>query len=230
MLIPLKMRRKELKSNFGVKTLRCLTIAIALLLLSSISGWAHKLNVFAYLEGDTVVVEGYFSGNVKAQDSLVQVFDSDGKKMLEGKTDRNGMYVFKLADLPRVKGHAKIVLDAGMGHRADFTLTAADLPSASERKQSAQPKSEGEGTGNPSLAANPAMTVQDLSELKKVLEQTLDQRIQPLVNMLGNQQKMLMEQREKSPTITEIVGGIGWIMGIVGVAGYFMGRRRGPGN
>lgn len=230
MLIPLKIRREELKSNFGVKTLCCLAIAIALLQLSGVSGWAHKLNVFAYVEGDTVVVEGYFSGNVKAQDSLVQVFDSGGKKILEGKTDSKGMYFFKLAELLPVKGDIRIVLDGGMGHRADFTLTASDLPTTFQESQTTQLKSKEEVTGAPSLAANPSMKVQDISEVKKVFEQTLDQRIQPLVNMLGNQQKILMEQREKSPTIAEIIGGIGWIIGIVGVAGYFVGRRRKPGN
>ena len=79
-------------------------IAITLLLFPSVSGWAHKVNVFAYVEGDKVVVEGYFSGNVKAQDSPVEVLDSDGKKILEGKTDSKGMYSFKLADLPPIKG------------------------------------------------------------------------------------------------------------------------------
>ena len=36
--------------------------------------------------------------------------------------------------------------------------------------------------------------------------------------MLGKQQKLLMELKEKSISLTEIFGGIGWILGIVGVA------------
>ena len=43
--------------------------------------------------------------------------------------------------------------------------------------------------------------------------------------MLGKQQKLLMELKEKSVSLTEIIGGIGWILGIVGVAAYFMSRR-----
>ena len=216
-----------MKSEFAVKALRGLMIAITLLLLSSVLGWAHKVNVFAYVEGDTVVVEGYFSGNVKAQDSPVEVFDSDGKKILEGKTDSKGMYAFKLADLPPIKGNMRIVLDGGMGHRADFTLSAADLSSSMQEIQSPQTKSEKkEPVDSPLAAVQPSVRVQDPAVMKKIVEDAVDQRIQPLVKMLGTQQKLLMEQRDRGPTVTEIVGGIGWILGIVGVAGYFMGRNR----
>jgi hypothetical protein len=58
----------------------------------------------------------------------------------------------------------------------------------------------------------------------------LDRKIQPLVKMLRAQQKFVMEQRNGAPTVTEIVKGIGWIEGIVAMAGYFMARRRSEGN
>jgi nickel transport protein len=202
-------------------------IAITLFLLSSVSGWAHKLNVFAYVEGDTVVVEGYFSGNVKAQDSPVEVFDSDGKKILEGKTDSKGMYAFKLADLPPTKGDMRILLDGGMGHRADFTLSAADLPVSAQKTLGPQPTTEEtKTTAQPLAAAQPSGQVQDSALMEKMVEDAVDKKIQPLVKMLGAQQKFLMEQSDRGPTLNEIVGGIGWILGIVGVAGYFMGRNR----
>jgi nickel transport protein len=43
--------------------------------------------------------------------------------------------------------------------------------------------------------------------------------------MLGEQQKLLMEQKMKGPGVTEIIGGIGWIFGLVGVWAYFMSRK-----
>lgn len=220
-----------MKSYSAMKIVGRLLTTVTLLLLSSASGWAHKVNVFAYVEGDMVVVEGYFGGNVKAQNSLVEVLDSGGKRILEGKTDEKGIWRFKLADLPPITGDIKIVLGAGMGHRADFTLSAADIPVPSQQRPSAQPKSEETFTGDPLLAAtSSSVECQDTGQLKKVLEETLDQKIQPLVKMLGAQQRLLMEQKERSPTMTEIIGGIGWILGIVGVAGYFMGRNRKTSN
>jgi nickel transport protein len=216
-----------LKSYFGMKVAGSVMTAITLLLLSSISGWAHKVNVFAYVEGDAVVVEGYFSGNVKAQNSVVEVLDSDGKKILEGKTDEKGICRFKLADLPPINGDIKIVLEGGMGHKADFTFSQADLPVSTQKTAAPQPKTQETTTAAPALVAvQPSAQVQDSALMKKIVEDAVDEKIQPLVKMLGNQQKMLMEQKDKGPTITEIVGGIGWILGIVGVAGYFMGRKR----
>jgi nickel transport protein len=216
-----------LKSYFGMKAVGSLLTTATLLLLSSTSGWAHKVNVFAYVEGDAVVVEGYFSGNVKAQNSVVEVLDSDGKKILEGKTDEKGIWRFKLADLPPIKADIKIVLEGGMGHKADFSLSQADLHVYTQETAAPQPKTQETTTTAPVLVAvQPSGQVQDSALMKKIVEDAVEEKIQPLVKMLGTQQKILMEQKDKGPTLTEIVGGIGWILGIAGVAGYFMGRKR----
>jgi nickel transport protein len=226
-LIPLETRRVELRSYFGIKIVGSLLTTATLLLLCADFGWAHKVNVFAYVEGDTVVVEGYFGGNVKAQNSAVEVLDSDGKKILEDKTDDKGICRFKLADLQPIKGDIKIVLEAGMGHKADFTLRASDLPGAVQQRQNAQLKLEEKTTGElSSPEPYPSARSLDAQALKKVVEDAVDRKIQPLLKMLGTQQKLLMEQRDRGPTLTEIIGGIGWILGLFGIAGYFMGRNR----
>jgi nickel transport protein len=214
-----------LKSYSGMKVVGGVMTAITLLLLSSISGWAHKVNVFAYVEGDAVVVEGYFSGKAKAQNSVVEVLDSDGQKILEGKTDEKGICRFKLADLPGTKGAIKIVLGGGMGHKAEFTLSEADLRVSTQETATPQAKTQKTTTAAPaSVTVQPSGQIPDSALMKKIVEDAVDEKIQPLLKMLGSQQMMLMEQKDKGPTITEIVGGIGWILGIVGVAGYFMGR------
>jgi nickel transport protein len=35
-----------------------------------------------------------------------------------------------------------------------------------------------------------------------------------------------MEQKMKSPGVAELIGGIGWIFGMVGVWAYFISRKR----
>ena len=62
--------------------------------------------------------------------------------------------------------------------------------------------------------------------LKRAVAEELDKKIQPILRMLGEQQKLLMEQKLKGPGITEIIGGIGWIFGIVGVWAYLISRKR----
>jgi nickel transport protein len=35
-----------------------------------------------------------------------------------------------------------------------------------------------------------------------------------------------MEQKMRGPSVTEVIGGIGWIFGLVGVWAYFINRKR----
>lgn len=238
----------------------------------------HKVNVMAYVEGDQIVVEGYFSAKAKAMNCQVDVLDSQGKKLHEGKTDAQGMYRFPLSALGKFSGDLKFMLHAGMGHQADYVLRASELGSAASAapkepdKQPAQdapaskPESrETEPLKTPAEAQTvssasgaseisreakeapkapapqsvhvqetsaalppPAPVIQpvDIAALTKALEGALDRKIEPVIRLLGQQQKILMEQKDRGPTLSEIVGGIGWILGLVGVTAFFLGRSR----
>jgi nickel transport protein len=120
--------------NIEGQRIFCLTLvaAMAFCLLGS-PVQAHKVNVFAYVEGERLVVEGYFGGNVKAQDCVVQVLDATGKKIHEGKTDQNGTYSLELADLPIFSDGLRIVLEAGLGHKAEYTLSGSDIPGSQDK-------------------------------------------------------------------------------------------------
>jgi nickel transport protein len=215
------------------------------ILLVHMPARAHKVNLFAYVEGDQVVVEGYFSKDARAQDCLVQVFDQQGKKLLEGKTDKKGMYYFKLADLPSLSGGLKIVLEAGMGHRADYTLSDDDLPKSvkkqAEPEKPAQPeeqvqsqeqeKPSREATPQDSSSSAPAMQgaekpVVDQAALTAALEAALDKKLAPITRMMAKQEQLLLEEKFGGPKMTDIIGGIGWIVGMVGIAGFFWGSKR----
>ena len=69
----------------------CALGIIAFLTLPS-QVWAHKVNVFAWVEGDMVFVEGYYPGGKRAQNSLVEVYNSGGAKLLEGRTNQKGEF------------------------------------------------------------------------------------------------------------------------------------------
>ncbi len=207
----------------------CAAAAVVLSLLST-QAHAHKVNVFAYVEGDRVVVEGYFGGNVKAQDSPVEVFDEGGQKIHEGKTDDKGVYSFKLSDLPPFSGGLKIVLEAGMGHKADYTISASDIPGsigkdASEKAQ--PPKDKLEEAPASTTVANSIQGL-DQAAMTKSLEAALDKKLEPIVRMLGKQEKLLLEEKFGGPKLTDIVGGIGWIVGLFGLSAFFWGRNRSP--
>lgn len=84
---------------------------------------AHKVNVFAYVEGTTVFTESYFPDGKAVASGLIEVFDKKNTKLLEGKTNDKGLFNFPLLK----KEELSIVIDAGMGHKNSFLLKASDM-------------------------------------------------------------------------------------------------------
>ena len=79
---------------------------------------AHNVTVFAWVEGDRVHVETKFSGGRKAKSAPIEVYDSEGNLLLTGRTDAEGAFAFSAPQ----KSDLNIVLLAGMGHRAEWTV------------------------------------------------------------------------------------------------------------
>ncbi len=101
-----------------------MAIAIIVLTFAWIgSAQAHKVNIFAYAEGGTVYTESYFPDGKKVQDGTIEVYDSQGQKLLEGKTDQEGKFSFPV---PK-KDDLKIVIIASMGHKNEFVLKKDEL-------------------------------------------------------------------------------------------------------
>ena len=169
--------------------------------------WAHKVNVFAWVEGDMVFVEGYFPGGKKAQNSLVEVYNSTGAKLLEGRTNQQGEFSFKI---PR-KEDLKIVLTAGMGHKNDFTITADDLGGSEPASDEAVPKAR-------EKVAASSSTTADMGQLQVMIDQALDRKLEPVI-------KLIRHTRKEGPGVTEIIGGIGYIFGLFGLVMYFKSKK-----
>lgn len=213
----------------GIRSPLVWIAAIVWTLLMCSHARAHKVNLFAYVEGDRVVVEGYFSTKSKAQGCTVEVFDEGGKKILEGKTDQDGLYSFRLADLPAFSGGLKIVLEAGMGHKSDYTLSASDLPGSVKKDELAKapsPENTTEEAAGPPTGGSVQLV--DQTALAAALEKIMDKKLDPIVKMLGKQEKLLLEEKHGGPKLNDIIGGIGWIVGMVGLAAFFWGRKRSP--
>ena len=170
--------------------------------------WAHKVNVFAWVEGDTVFVEGYFPGGKKSQDSLVEVFNPAGTKLLEGRTNKKGEFSFKIPE----RTNLTIVLTASMGHKNDFIIPASDFAGVESTPLSPAPSF---AESKKDSSAHPA----DLSQLDEMIDRALDRKLAPVI-------KLIRDTRKEGPTISEIVGGIGYIFGIFGVFMYFKSRNK----
>jgi nickel transport protein len=84
---------------------------------------AHKVNLFAYVEGGKVFTESYFPDGKPVESGKIFVYDSKEALLLEGKTDAKGLFSFPVPTVDDLK----IVIEASMGHKNSFKLKKAEL-------------------------------------------------------------------------------------------------------
>ena len=177
---------------------------------------AHKVTVFAWVEGETVYTESKFSGGRPAQGARIEVYDAAGEKLLEGRTDEEGRFAFQP---PRPEA-LRVVLTAGAGHRNEWRLAAEEFAGAAPLGTSPAPPPSPAAPGSQAPAADPHGTTVSLSkaELQSLIESSLDKKLAPILQRLGS--------LSDGPTLPDIVGGIGYIVGFVGLAAYLNARRK----
>lgn len=180
---------------------------------------AHKVLLTAYVEGDTVFVESGFSDGTPCRNGRIEVFDPSGNKLLEGKTNENGDFSFK----PPQKTALKVVLNAGMGHRGEYMVTADELQDvvvgdqATRAEPMPAPTAE---TRKPGEASETVARI-DPKEIEVIVDRVIQKRLRPLIQLVAK------SQRKTGFSPTEIFGGIGYIFGLMGVAMYFRYRKSG---
>ncbi|EHJ46638.1 hypothetical protein DFW101_0621 [Solidesulfovibrio carbinoliphilus subsp. oakridgensis] len=240
-----------------------LLVAAAILLLLPAGARAHRVNVFAYVEGDTVHVECGYSRSDRVRFGDIEVADPATKEVfLTGKTDDKGNFSFPVPPAARAR-HAdlQILLRAGEGHQNDWMVKAEEYltatpgasalplqptapPASTEAPASgplpaqpavpvatAAPSPAGSAVpsgGVPAIAPGPASVPaaaavpMDPVALQAVVEAAVEKKIAPI-------RKMLLDQQEKGPGLTEIAGGIGYLVGLAGLLAYARSRKAGPG-
>ncbi len=204
--------------------LRIGMIIVMLLAIADLAA-AHNVTIFAWVEGDMVHTESKFARGRKAKNAPIEVYDSSGKKLLDGKTNENGEFSFKAP----VKTNLTIVLLAGMGHQAKWTVPASEFdgvndtpPNVTEAKSNTKPP-EPDGVLEP---VHPSQNM-DAENIEAAVEKALDKKLPPLLDKkLQPVINILVDSQQKDPTIRDILGGLGYIFGLIGVAAYMNYRRK----
>ena len=106
-----------------MKILRGLAVFLLVSMLLGGIALAHKVNLFAYVEAGKIYTESYFPDGRAVEGGKVLVYDSGEALLLEGKTDKEGLFSFAI---PKVDD-LTIVIDATMGHRNSFKLKKAEV-------------------------------------------------------------------------------------------------------
>ena len=191
-------------------------VAIA---FTTASAFAHRLNVFAYTEGNEIVVESSFAGGSGARSADVSIRNKEGNTVFEGKTDEQGIARFAIPS-----GFApqdlSIIVSAGEGHQNHWELAKSDFPGV--QTAPANPVKE----VNPVNEKHPLpveKAIYTQAQMDLAVAQARDEMERTVAAPLRRQ---LAQSMQPEITFKDIMGGIGWLVGIAGILAWFSSRRR----
>ncbi|MDY0096645.1 MAG: hypothetical protein RBT80_28430 [Candidatus Vecturithrix sp.] len=189
----------------------------ALLLLSS-GLWceAHKVKMFASAEGNVITGYVYFTTGGKPKNATVLVQDHAGNLLAEITANEQGEFSYTA----EAQQDYVFVLNLADGHRASFTVKAEELSTAlpapaPEPAPASQTKRATETPKHiPGNSTNPQISFE---EFEKIVDKAVAKQIRPLREQL--------DQYEAKVRLHDILGGIGYIIGLMGF-GYFLRARK----
>lgn len=183
------------------------------LLLTPAGALAHRLNVFAWPEAGQIIVSCNFGSKRPAAGAEVKIYGAGGRALLaEGLTNERGEFAFPLPKDSR--GGLEIEAYAGQGHKGEWKIEAYELSASSAPSPPEAPPAYGPRPAKPEPAAARSDGVS-----KEELQAIISEALAPL-------RRELAELRSGRPGVTEIVGGIGWILGLAGIALYFTSSKK----
>lgn len=183
------------------------------------SAYAHKVTAAGWVEGDTVFIESVFGGGSKPKNAEVKVFDPEGKLLLEGTTNENGEFQFQAP----VRTTLTVVINAGMGHQATCKVLEEEFEEVSE--DDAEEVEDAEETNSENLQSEGGVSSTGLQASGCPSEKAIRKIV---ASELSRQLKRMNRSgaSDEGPSITDILGGVGYIIGLVGLGMYINYRRK----
>lgn len=183
-------------------------VAMAAFLCLAAAAHAHKVNIFAYVDGDSVVTDSGYSRSKRVHGGTVEVYDmTTGNMLLAGQTDENGKFDFTIpAEARGNKADLLLRLKAGAGHQAEWIVRHDEFVAAGGLFSAEK--------DHVHAAVSKPQESMDSSEVKVFIRTELA----PI-------KQMLAELSQPGPGVTEIVGGFGYIFGIFGIIAYMKSRK-----
>lgn len=178
------------------------------------SGAAHELSVFAYVEGRSIQGEVFVGDGAAIANAKVTAFGPRAQKLAEAVTDGDGHFSLEAP----FRCDYRLVVDGGEGHLAEYSVSADELPNDLPPLAASPPKAAvGEGTTTSSHPPHEE-SAHGHSSVGGELESLRKQVIELRKDLAAFQQEIRFR---------DLLGGIGFILGLTGVASYFLAARRG---
>ncbi len=186
---------------------------IALCLVSPAS--AHKLKVFAAVEGDTVSGYAFFIGGGRAQDTDWTVKNAAGEVIGTGKTNTEGEFGFTVPQ--SVSSDITITVNTQEGHIASKTLAVTRFSAVTDSAAADVPAAAEAATDSPAaaVAAEPSLFERQMQAL---VETAVQRQVEPLLERI--------EEMDSRLRYTDILSGLFLIAGLAGIGLWAFGRRK----
>lgn len=195
--------------------------ALVLLLTLGDPALAHKLQVFAFAEGARISGSAYFAGGGAALVARIEVRDGEGGVLAELAPDGEGRFVYTAA---APVDHLILAITSD-GHQAEWRVPAAELATGfgyggAIAQEAERPHRRDEPVIVETDASSTSATSVAILDpaLESAIERAVARQIRPLREQLVAAQDRIRFQ--------DILGGIGYIMGLTGLALWWTSRRR----
>ena len=177
-------------------------LLLACLLLLPLQTEAHKIHVFAWVSGNTITVESNFSGNKPLLHGKISVKNNkSGEILLEGKGDDKGIFTFTVPNKARdQKADLLIVVSGSEGHQSEWLVPATEYLSEED-----------------SPVKDDSVTLNN-AELQRMIQEILAKELEPI-------KRSLAESRQNKPGFRDIMGGIGYLLGLAGLVAWLRNRK-----
>ena len=195
------------------------SIVLASLIAFSTTVSAHNVVGGVYVNGVDIEGEaGFSNGSMANAGTIVKITDQSGTPLGEVQTDDEGYFVFT----PKKRITHLFEINMGAGHILKMQIPAEELPDSLNTNLNST-----NGTANNTDASQPSSTINvnnqnysqgnnpPINEL--MLEKAIAKQIIPL-------RKEIQALKEKSG-MRDIIGGIGYIFGLLGLVAFLRERK-----
>ncbi|RCK51133.1 hypothetical protein TH25_09105 [Thalassospira profundimaris] len=211
-----------------------IALAAVLLALAPDRAHAHSFHVFALGDGDIIEGYAYFGGGARPHHADLSIEGSDGKVLLTGQTNDNGEFRLRVDHLDDYTIRA----NTGDGHAASYIVKSSELADDLPKATATSPASvvalnATEDAPNTDIDlspnASPAPTGNMIAPENQRISITAEQLSTLVSHAVAKQVNPLREQivaYENKVRFSDIIGGLGIIIGIFGAIAWWQARKR----
>ncbi len=175
--------------------------------------YAHALYVFATANDGVIHGKTYYPSG-PAAGIPVTVFGPNDEVLGTMKSGHDGTFTWT----PTKNCDLRFVAETPEGHRGEFTIAAAELPGTLPKSETEPPTAASDGSDRSVGAARSSQqaAAEPPADLQQLVEDAVSREIRPLREQI--------DAAEHRARFRDIVGGIGYIVGVAGLFAFWKSR------